>query len=131
MSGNKNMDGCVPQIKTLHSPEVDNLDSWIPEGDGFYVLLQLGIGPRDEAGSDNFEIVLANPEGLRSRCTEGSIVVGDRGLLVLRSFEWREIQSHLRRIVSSCGGRDWVEVSTKLQRYFFWEYEDYAQEEDH
>lgn len=124
------MDGCVPQIKTFHSPDVDNLDSWIPEGDGFYVLLQLGIGPRDEAGSDNFEIVLASPEGLRSRRTGGTIVVGDRGLLVLQAFEWREIQSHLRRIVSSCSGRDWVEVSTKLQRYFFWEYEDYVQDDD-
>ena len=128
MSGSKKMDRCLPKIKTLHSPDVDNLNGWLPDADGFYVLLQMGIGPEDEAGSDIFEIILASPEGLRSRCTDESIVIADRALLVLKEFDWPRIQRHLHRVVSSCSGRDWIEVSARLQRFFCWEYEDYAEE---
>lgn len=128
MSGSSKVDGCVPQIKTLHSPDVENLNGWVPEGNSFYVLLQLGIGPKDEPASDNFEVILASPEGLRTKCTGESIVIGDRGLLVLQEFDWLQVQNHLRHVVASCSGRDWIEVSAKLQRFFFWEYEDYAEE---
>jgi hypothetical protein len=50
--------------------------------------------------------------------------------VIVDTFSWPDLQSYFRRLVSSCSGADWREITTKLSRYDwpydYWEFEDYA-----
>ena len=120
---------CKPQIKSYHSPDVADLATWIPDRlEDIYILLELGIGPSDSDANDLFQVVVCTPEALREQEDHDTVVIEDRGLLVVSNYVWRDIIKHLGKIVASCEGESWETVSSNLQRYFHWEYEDYVEE---
>jgi len=44
---------------------------------------------------------------------------------VVPEFSWKVARHSLTKLLSSCSGNTWSEVSEKLSRYLHWEYEDY------
>jgi hypothetical protein len=78
-----------------------------------------GIGPDSEAGTENFQFVVA---------TRGAInrVQQDRRrlrLLVVDEFTQEAIESMLRQHISRISGRSWSEISSQLRKTMYSEYE--------
>jgi hypothetical protein len=114
-------------IKSLSSPDVE-IDAWQPDPDqGVYVLLQVEIAEAGDNRADVFSIMVATLEGLRQH-GRGE-VISDRATLILSRFSWPAVRQWLDATLARCGGRDWNESVLRLQRYFRWEYEDFAQAE--
>jgi len=115
------------EIKDYFASDIDDFWSWKPsDPQDVYFALSLNIGPEDEDGADIFEVVIATPLGLVGKARTGSNIIADRAILIVASYDRKEVLEHLGSILSKCASESWVESSQKLQRYFHWEYEDYV-----
>jgi hypothetical protein len=113
------------RIKSIHSPDVE-IDAWRPESlEDVYFPLELEIGLAEKESASLFQIMVATPEGLRRNAKE--TIISERGMLVLSEFSWKIVHDALDRIIASSAGDSWQETVLRLQRYFFWEYEDYVE----
>lgn len=116
------------EIKSLHSSDVE-LFAWLPDSNSVWFPLQLEIGEAGDARSDVFDMMVATPEGMLEKATpDARGVLSKRGLLVLRTFSWDTLRHTLDSIVRDCQAETWETSVLRLQRYFYWEYEDYSKE---
>jgi hypothetical protein len=119
------------RILDFHSPDVESLARWMPDDpSAVYLLVEMSIGEQGARAADLFSVMAATPEGLSRRARGDSVVISERGLVVVSEFDWPAIRQHLEAIVRRCEADTWVECVLRLQRFFMWEYEDMVQEED-
>lgn len=112
-------------VKALHSPDVYDLQGWVPpESDCFAFLLQVMVGSADGPGEESFDFVVATPEWLRRKYGEDAVIVGRPHLLVFR-YDFKRLVSTVKSLVASIEGADWSEFGEKLGRFGHWEFEDY------
>ena len=114
-------------IRKLFCTDVE-LDVWQPVSDTdvrFWVSMEIGMV--GNGGADIFQVMVATPDGLK-RGSEHEEVIVDRGVIILHRFSWPILRRALDAVVKKCECNDWIEASTRLQRFFFWEYEDYVME---
>lgn len=113
------------EIRQLTSPDVQPY-AWMPESrEDVYFLVELRIGAVGDEASSDFQVIVATPEGLRKQA--GTEVISDRGCIVLSDFvTWSALRRHLQAIVDNCAVSDPAESVDRLQRYFYWEYEDFG-----
>ena len=110
----------IPELISLTSPDLE--EGQYPEDPAdCAVLLEAEIGPSDEDGADLFNFVVVTHRFL-AREAEPRWV---RGQLVVPEFSWKAARDSLSKLLLSCSGNTWSEVSEKLSRYLHWEYEDY------
>lgn len=53
----------IAELKRIHSPDVDDLSSWMPEDSNFSILLQVMAGPAGSPGEESFDVHYALPPG--------------------------------------------------------------------
>jgi hypothetical protein len=115
------------EIKSLMSSDVD-IATWQPESlEEVWFAIEMEIGLTGDDKADLFQTVVATPEGLRKHARDE--LISKRGTLVLSSYSPQILRKVLEEILSECSAENWNESVLKLQRYFFWEYEDYVQED--
>jgi hypothetical protein len=69
------------QLKSLHSPDVPNLESWVPEDPASWVfLLQAMIGPKNAEGEESFDIMVCTPSWLATTLSTDGIRTGEHML---------------------------------------------------
>jgi len=113
------------ELKRLHSPDVPDLKNYSPEQpDIFGFLLQLIIGPADQAGEESFDVIVCTPEWLKQRYAN-RIVLGENHLIVPR-FDYAQIEKFVSDFIKRCNGQTWNEIAQKLCRLGKWEFEDYS-----
>lgn len=113
----------VLELRSVDSPDVD-LSNWQPPSpQSVYFILELEVGEVGVVGSDVFQVEVATPEALRSRAKK--CVISSRGTLVVTHFCLDEILEEIHQILKKCRARSWDESAAKLQRFFYWEFEDY------
>jgi hypothetical protein len=116
------------ELKTLMSPDLD-ITTWEPTSlEEVWVALEMEIGLAGDEKADLFQVVVATPEGVRKHARED--VISKRGMLILSRFSSDVLKEALNQILSECAADSWNESVLKLQRYFYWEYEDYTQAEE-
>lgn len=116
-----------PQLKAVHSPDVEDLESFAsPDAERFGVLVQLMIGPEGEDGEEAFDVVICTPLWLAERLKEAD-VLDLRHHLLVGSWEWNAILNHIQRFLSSVEASSWLEVASIVARMGKWEFEDYAE----
>lgn len=114
-------------LKRLHSPEIDNLFTFIPdEPESFSFLLQAFIGPKGEEGEESFDIEVCTPKWLSKNYRQEDIVIG-RHLLIVFNYNYDRIFQKIKSYVESCSGDTWNEVAQKVGRIGKWEFEDYTE----
>jgi len=114
------------ELKRLHSPDVENLITYIPDDpDSFSFLLQTFVGPKGEEGEEAFDIEVCTPAWLSENYREEDIVIG-RHLLIVFNYDYERIFQRIKLYVESCSGDTWDEVAQKVGRIGKWEFEDYA-----
>ena len=115
------------QIKRLHTPDVDALAAFIPDRDDeFSLLVQVIVGPEGAEGEESFDIEIVTPKELTRRIAQTGPICG-RHYLIVNRFDSGQIQRWIEKAVSSCTGRDWGEIASKLARIGHGEFEDYAE----
>lgn len=114
-----------PEIKSIHSPDVDDLENPSFEGpDDVHLLLEMTIGPKSGRGEEIFSLVVGTFEGLQSR-HEGKMPRLLRHHLVVETYDYDEIFDLIKKTCDRVREETWTEVAEKLNRYFAWEFEDY------
>jgi hypothetical protein len=114
-------------VRSLHSPEVDDLARWVPDDpQDVLFLVQLEIGQEANGSADLFQIVVATPRGLeRYRRARTNPIIFDRGLLVMSVYSRDRFRDWLTRTLARCDAGCWAESVQLLRRFFLWEYDDY------
>jgi hypothetical protein len=113
-------------LRRLHSPDVHDLETWVPEGGAcFGLLVQALVGPQDGEGEESFDFTVCSPEWL-ARKHGGDAVVFGRHHLFLLDYNFEKVRRAIESIVDSVEGNDWQEIASKIARYGKWEFEDYS-----
>jgi len=113
------------EIKRLHSPDVHDLSTYVPEEpERFGLLLRIIAGPVGTDGEESFDVVVCTARWISGHLgPEGMLV--ERHYLLVDSYDYRRLESFLGRYVDGCVGTTWEEAALKLARLGMWEFEDY------
>ncbi|EGH43596.1 MULTISPECIES: immunity 8 family protein, partial [Pseudomonas syringae group] len=113
------------ELKRVHSPDIYNLESYHPEcSDDFSFLLQAMIGPADEDGEESFDIEVCTPKWIEKNLGADEVLIGMHYLIV-REYNYQKIVRAIEKFLLDCSGTNWSEVSKKVSRLGFWEFEAY------
>jgi hypothetical protein len=114
------------ELKRLHSPDVTDLHSWVPDDENFAILLQIIAGPMGADGEESFDVTLCSIAWLERRLSSERIIAGHQ-LLIVSEYDYDVLHGYITRYVSSCNGKTWRDVADKLARLGGWEFEDYRE----
>jgi hypothetical protein len=112
-------------IRYLHSPDVDDLESFQPaDPANFMLLVQVMAGPADGPGEESFDVVVCTPAWLAERVRSNGPVIG-RHHLIVDTYDFTAIEDALTNAVESEEAPSWNELGERLGRIGRWEFEDY------
>jgi hypothetical protein len=111
-------------IRSLMSLDVDDLDVWVPERENWALALRVLAGPADGPGEESFDLTVCSVGWVRDRVRRDGVFDG-RHHLIVESFDWPILRDYVERYVKRCEGATWRDVTEKLARLGFWEFEDY------
>lgn len=117
------------KLRWLHSPDVPDLDldaSGPPDAENFCILVQAGIGPRDEAGADTFDFLVCTPRWLLETTGDGAWRFG-RHLVIVQQYDAKVIRAAIESLCENALSGSWEEVAAYLGGYGAWEFEDYTE----
>lgn len=111
-------------IRWLGNLDIDDLETWYPEGESWVLGLRILAGPDDGPGEESFDVTICSPAWLSQRVRREGVVDG-RHHLVVERFDWPSLRSYIERYVAQCEAGTWREIAGKLARLGHWEFEDY------
>jgi hypothetical protein len=116
----------VLELRAVHSPDVrGRVQTWRPSDPReVHFLLQLQVGAVGAKEVDDFQVMVATPEGLAAHRPPDARVMSDRALIVLSEYSWPVLEGCLKEILSRCEAFSRDDCLAKLGRYFIWEHED-------
>jgi hypothetical protein len=113
-------------LRRLHSPDVDNLETYVPlVPECFGILVQAMFGPEGAEGEESFDILVCTPAWLAERVQSVGFLSG-RNQLVVSSFNFSQLRDFIVEYGKSATGETWRDVAKKLARLGKWEFEDYV-----
>jgi hypothetical protein len=116
----------IAELKRLHSPDIQDLQDWVPDGDEWAILLQIMAGPAGSPGEESFDVNLCTPDWVKRQVkTEG--IISGRDLLIIAEYSYDRIHRYVSEYLTTCSGETWQEVAAKIARLGHWEFEDYRQ----
>src|SRR5262245_55773172 len=110
----------MPQLKSLHSPDVPKGEEPLDPTD-CAVLIEAGIGPKGLEGEEIFTFVAITPRALAQR----GLPCWGRGHLILASFSWAAVEAAVQNLLAHCSGETWSVVAGSLNRELHWEFDSY------
>lgn len=113
------------ELKGCHSPDVYNLEKYYPEvEDDFCFLLQALVGPKDEQGDETFDLIVCTPKWLLENKKKDEVIFGKNYLIVFE-YNYQKIYNKIKSYIDELNGESWEELSLKVARIGYWEFEDY------
>lgn len=112
------------ELRSIWSADADSLPEWHPVDSDFSIVVRLMVGPVGADGEESFDLTICTGGWLAAKAAVAQ-VVDARHHLVVREFDWPDIERYLESRVRSCSGATWTEVAQKLGRFAYWEFEDY------
>jgi len=111
------------KLKTYFCSDIENLEAFQPEDPAsFCLVLQLGIGPIDGPGYDNFQLTVCTPKWLEQQHTYNGY---SRHLWLTPNYDFPTIIAGIQEYISQIGGESWAEIATQLAQFAYWEFEGY------
>jgi len=107
-----------PIIISYDYTDYDPIDSWIPEDKrdvDFWMNFTIGY---DQRGGDNFQLHVVSPRNLRGPKS-------DQYSIVINEYSWKSVLEKVNNILKQCHGSDWSDISDKLSKYMYWEFDNY------
>ena len=103
----------MPELRWLHSPDVD-LEAFEGEiGTAWGFLLQIGIAPPDVDGEDSFDLVVCSPEWIAFHYGVDAVVDGRCHLLISR-FSLSALRRFVERSLAASAAPTWDGVVEKF-----------------
>ncbi len=109
------------EIKRLHSPDVQNLETYKPDSD-FGFLLQIIVNPEGVEGEESFDVMVCTPDWFKLNM--GKDIQWGRHYLFMKEYDYQKLDGFIEDFVSSISGNDWHEIGQKIGRLGKWEFED-------
>lgn len=109
-------------IKGIYNDVLD-VATYCPENsDNFSLSLRIRIGLDCTQGADDFELFICTPKWLEEAVWEAR---WGRGLLIVREYDFSNINGLIQDYVNRCEGDSWETIVTQLSKVFSWEFDDY------
>jgi hypothetical protein len=112
------------RLKRLHSPDIQDLESWSPGGEDFGFQLQAMIGPDGSDGEESFTLSVCTPDWFRDHCMKQSPIIGSQTLFVAK-YDYVSIKRFIERAVQRVEGDNWGEIAQCLCWLGEWEFANY------
>jgi Immunity protein 8 len=110
----------VARLKKLQSLDVAAGEE-PPDVENCSVLVQAIIGPEDTPGGDIFDFFVVTPSALAT-----SDARWGRGMLIVPSFSWPEIERMVGRLLAQAQRPTWDETARALNKELNWEFDGYV-----
>ncbi len=108
----------IPVISRYDCLEHDPIDRWVPpDPKDVEIRMTFVIGSTLQEG-DYFEALVVTPNRVPVKGARRPMVVVD-------SFSVDAVQTEMRKLLKSCEGETWAEVSAKLNLRLIWEFDNY------
>jgi immunity protein 8 of polymorphic toxin system len=108
-------------IASIYSPDVQDLETYRPDGAAFRVFLQLLIGPGPNLGDESFDLEVCSTKWLE----EQALPILGRHKLIVNTFEFPVIREFLEKVVGEYEADNWHDLAQKLRQIGKWDFEDY------
>jgi Immunity protein 8 len=132
------------QVEGIRSADIPDLTKWKPKDRTCcYFGIELHIGPSknspvfDPGQMHYYQMLITTPQGILDHTAKRdaaglkkTIVISDRAL-VIRSYDWPEIESAIIKRVELSRGVTLDICRYQLLRYFSWEFENFKREGQH
>jgi len=112
------------ELKRMHSPDVDNLASYQPQG-SFGILVQLMIGPEGMPGDEAFDTIVCSPDWLAKHAMRPDLVGNHQ--IVMDKYNYQILQSKIQDFCRFLEENDWQKLAAKLSAIGKWEFSDYVE----
>lgn len=115
------------RLKALHSADVDDMRTWVPEDPySFGLGVQAFVGPSNGPGEESFDFMVVGPGWFDANPGEKRFHFV-RHFLVLQRWDYELLSRALSDLCLKTEGKNWREVAEQLARYGHWEFEDYRE----
>ena len=107
-----------PIIVSYDCTDYDPIDKWSPDNIldvDFWMNFTIG---QDMKGGDNFQVHIITPNNLKGKNS-------DKHAIVLNEYSWLYVLSAVDNMLEKCQGSNWSEISEKLSKLMYWEFENY------
>ncbi|MEJ8827505.1 immunity 8 family protein [Variovorax humicola] len=113
------------ELKGLLCSNFD-MRTYVPEvSDSFGFWAELEIGEHGKNGADLFQVFICTPKWLEREVHEFGPIC-EHAKIIVDSYSYGDLESFIRRTISSIEGHDWGAVASKLRLLALWEFDDYA-----
>jgi hypothetical protein len=113
------------EVRNISTNDGQDLEKVMLEDPGDVdVWVTVLAGPADDAGEEAFQLRVRSPASMAKELDRWG-PLHERHMVVVASWDPHQIRSFIHRLFTDVEGRDWHEVSNKLSRVGFWEFEDY------
>jgi hypothetical protein len=105
-------------ILSYDCADLDPIQNWVPD-DPYDVdfWMNFTIGP-DTKGGDNFQVHIVTPNNLQDKDS-------DKHAIVVKEYEFSSVLKAVENMLDQSQGENWSEISEKLSKLMYWEFEDY------
>jgi immunity protein 8 of polymorphic toxin system len=114
------------KLKRLHSPDIDDLESWSPGDEPFGFQVSALIGPADSKGEESFDMIVCTPEWFAREQMRGQAIRSGIHTLFVTRYDYRALWNFIERAAQRSEGNDWHEIGLKLAWLGNWEFADYT-----
>lgn len=116
-----------PKVLYYHSPDIDNLNTYIPPSDNNYCfLLQIFVGLKCSDGEECFSLLVCTPEWLSSEIKLQGAKWG-KDLLIINDYKFKEIKLKIEAYISKVSGDNWNDIASTIDRIAQSEFRDYQE----
>lgn len=108
-----------PEIKSYDCVDYDPIDSYkFKNNCNVNFWMNFTIGFKDSEAGDNFQVRVATYNNIE-------LTESIEHTILLEEYSFPLVLTQINDILSKCQGEDWDEVSGKLAKYMYWEFQDY------
>jgi len=109
-----------PKLVSFSSADLDT-GAMPPDPEHCLVPVTATIGPTGSSAGDNFSFLVATPSAL----AESGTVGWGRGILIVESFSWADVERSINRLLAHAARDTWQEVAHALNKELLWEFDGY------
>lgn len=108
------------EIKSFDCSKHDPIENWKPEdADHVDFWMNFTIGTKDVEGGDNFEAHIMTKNALyESKNKKGKKII-------LEYYSFKNLMDEMNNILVESDDTDWQRVCENLNKYFYWEFDNY------
>lgn len=113
------------ELKRLHSPDIDDLKSFMPDNiNSFSFLLQIMVGQVNLEGEESFDAIVCTPSWLMNEYKKSEVLFL-RHFIIVFEYNYKTLFTSIKQKIESIEYSGWNELGKKMSEIGKWEFEDY------